>query len=86
MFDLELERVTQEIKNRKAKQVVIQLPDGLKQRAKEIIDHIEKNTGVDTFIWMSSTFGACDIPLGLDSLNIDLLIQWGHNRFHKEEW
>lgn len=86
MYDLELEKTAEEIKNKKAKQVLIQLPDGLKQKTEEIINYLEKNTKAEIFIWLSSTFGACDFPLGLDSLNIDLIIQFGHNRFYKEVW
>ena len=86
MYDLELDKVAKEIKDKKAKQVIIQLPDGLKLKTQEIVNYLEKNTKAQIFIWLSSTFGACDFPLGLDNLNIDLMIQWGHNRFYKEIW
>ncbi|MBS3080181.1 diphthamide synthesis protein [Candidatus Pacearchaeota archaeon] len=86
MFNLELDKVIEEIQKRKPEQVLIQLPDGLKHRAAEIVDTIEDKTDVQIFILFGGTFGACDLPLGLNVLNIDLMIQWGHNRFHKEEW
>ncbi|MBI2629073.1 hypothetical protein HYW74_03245 [Candidatus Pacearchaeota archaeon] len=101
MYSLELDKCVQEIKQRKAKRVLIQLPDGLKTRAEEIVDYIENNINnnyksnknnqdnkekVEVFLWLTSCFGACDLPLGLDILNIDLMIQFGHNRFWKEEW
>jgi 2-(3-amino-3-carboxypropyl)histidine synthase len=88
MFKLELDKIVDEIKKREAKQVLVQLPDGLKMRTAEIVDAIEAKTGAMCFIWFSSCFGACDIPLGLAPLKIDLMIQWGHNRYHKtnEEW
>ncbi|MBI2548114.1 diphthamide synthesis protein [Candidatus Woesearchaeota archaeon] len=88
MFALELDRVIAEIKQRKSKLVLIQLPDGLKPRAKEIVDTIEKETGATTIIWLGSCFGACDIPLGLNTVGVELLIQWGHNFYHKsrEGW
>lgn len=87
MYNLELNKVINEIKTRKAKQVLIQLPDGLKTRASEIIDTIENNTDAKAFLWLSSCFGACDLPLGLDILKIDLMIQFGHNRYWKTvEW
>ena len=37
-YDLELDRVVNEIKKQKAKRVLVQLPDGLKPKAKEIVD------------------------------------------------
>lgn len=86
MYSLELNKVIEEIKIRKPKQVLIQLPDGLKHKAEEIVDAIEKNTESQVFILFGGTFGACDLPLGLNVLNIDLMIQYGHNRFHKEIW
>ncbi|MEK6871847.1 MAG: diphthamide synthesis protein [Nanoarchaeota archaeon] len=86
MFNLELDRVISEIKKRKPKQVLLQLPDGLKQKAGFVVDVIEKETEAHAFILFGSCYGACDLPLGLDILKIDLLIQWGHNRFFKEKW
>mgnify|MGYP001559749146 FL=1 len=87
MYKLELDKVISEVKQRNAKQVLVQLPDGLKTRAHEIIDAIESNTDAKAFLWLSSCFGACDLPLGLDILKIDLMIQFGHNRYWKtKEW
>lgn len=83
MFDLELSRTLELIKKENAKRVVIQLPAGLKPRAEEIVSVLEKE-GVEVFIWLGSCFGACDIPQGLKG--VDLMIQYGHNLFHREEW
>jgi diphthamide biosynthesis enzyme Dph1/Dph2-like protein len=77
-YDLELERAAREIKKAKAKNVCIQLPDGLKPDAGDISEYLEKNTGAKVTIWLASCFGACDIPSGLENLGIDLIIQWGH--------
>jgi 2-(3-amino-3-carboxypropyl)histidine synthase len=79
MYNLELERVLSEIKKNKAKTVLIQLPEGLKSKAKDIVDFIEKNTSAKCFIWFGSCFGACDIP----NAEFDLLVQLGHSRFIK---
>ncbi len=87
MFDLELERVVKEIKENKARKVLIQLPDGLKTRAGEVALRIEKETGTTVLIWLGSCYGACDIPLGINTLGIDTVIQFGHNQFNKMvEW
>ena len=86
MYKLELGKVIEEIKEQKAKQVLIQLPDGMKHKANQIADSIEKNTQAKSFILFGSCFGACDLPLGLDVLDIDLIVQWGHNKFNKEKW
>lgn len=76
MYDFEFAKVIREIKKSKAKRVLIQLPDGLKPRAKEIVDRIEKET--DVFIWAGSCFGACDVP---DVKDVDLVVQFGHSKW-----
>ena len=78
MYNLELEKAIKEIKEKKAKTVCIQLPDGLKPKAKEIADRIKEKTNAKVIIWAGSCFGACDTP---NLKNIDLLIQWGHSRW-----
>ena len=80
-YDLELERAAEEIKKANAKNVVLQLPDGLKPKATEIASYLNKNTSANILIWLNSCYGACDIPLELNSLNIDLLIQFGHSKW-----
>ena len=54
------------------------------QPPQEITDRIEAETGVRVLIWLGSNFGACDIPLGLNRMGVDLLISWGHNKFNKK--
>ncbi len=80
MYNLELNKAISSIKNSKAKRVCIQLPEGLKPKAKEIVDKLEKETSAKVVIWMGSCFGACDVPKLED---VDLLIQWGHSEFKK---
>ena len=78
-YDLELKNVIERIRNESPKMVCIQLPDGLKPRADEIQREIEKNTNTSVIIWMGSCFGACDVPLQVERLGVDMLIQWGHS-------
>ena len=86
MYELDLEKAIETINKQKAKQVLLQLPDGIKHKAHTIVDKLEEKTKAKIFIWFGGTFGACDLPLGLDVLNIDLVIQWDHNKFNKELW
>ena len=79
-YDLELERAVGLIKRNRAKTVAIQLPDGLKPRAGEIVDHLEKATKARVIIWGGSCYGACDTPQGLEQLGVKLLIQFGHSQ------
>ena len=74
-YELELERVIKEIKKNKAKSVLLQFPDGMKNMAADIAKVIEKNTKANIMIWLGSCFGACDVP----NVKVDLLVQWGHS-------
>lgn len=82
-YDLELEKVAEKIKKENAKTVLIQLPDGLKPKAKEIQEFLAGKIDKDTNIlfWAGSCFGACDIPLSAKSANVDLIIQFGHSEW-----
>ena len=87
-YDLELQKVVHTIKEKKARLVCLQLPDGLKPFAAEIEQEINSKTDATVLLWLGSNFGACDIPQGLSRIGVDLLICWGHNPFHKtvEGW
>ena len=79
-YDLELERAVKTIRKEKAKLVLLQFPDGLKNVATEVSEELEKKTGAKCAIWLGSCFGACDIPSAqMEKLKFDLIIQWGHS-------
>lgn len=80
-YDLELGNVVKKIKAENAKVVCVQLPDGLKPKAAEIQAAIEKGTSARVIIWAGSCYGACDVPLQVQRLGVDLLIQWGHSEW-----
>ena len=84
LYDTELDKALDRIRSTGARKVCIQLPDGMKTYAEEIVTKLEQE-GCQVMIWLGSNFGACDIPLGLNRMGIDLLLSWGHNRFHKQE-
>jgi diphthamide biosynthesis enzyme Dph1/Dph2-like protein len=80
-YDLELEKVSLEIKKNKARKILIQLGEGLKPRAIEIQKYLEShNPKVSINFWLNSCYGKCDIPEIINSKdnNFDLLIQFGH--------
>lgn len=78
-YDLEIEKIINEIKKIRAKRVCLQFPDGLKVNATEIAEAIQSKTKAEVIIWLGSCFGACDVPQGLEKLKFDLLVQWGHS-------
>ena len=82
-YDLELDKVVENIKKSKAKLVLLQFADGLKQYSTSVVDHLREKTNnkVEFLIWFGDCFGACDYPVGLDNLKpkIDLMVQFGHS-------
>ncbi len=83
-MDLEIGKAVRKIRQLGAKTVCIQLPDGLKPKAALLQKEIEQKTGARVAIWAGTCFGACDTPLGLESLGFDLLIQWGHSQWKQK--
>ena len=84
-YDLELDKAVEQIKKQKAKRILIQLPEGLKPKATEIVDYFEKEFPMKEFlIWFDSCYGACDVPLETERLGIDLIIQFGHSEWSEK--
>ncbi len=77
-YELELDDIIKKIKETNAKIVGLQLPDGLKMYAKEIVDYLKKNTDAEFVIWAGSNFGACDIA---DFKGVDLTVHFGHSEW-----
>ncbi|MFH1238156.1 MAG: diphthamide synthesis protein [archaeon] len=73
-YELELDRIVSEIKMKKAKTVLLQLPDGLKPWGPMISDYLEEKTNAKISIWLGACFGACDLP----NSDADLIVQFGH--------
>jgi diphthamide biosynthesis enzyme Dph1/Dph2-like protein len=82
MYDFEMDKVIEAVTSNEAKSVLLQFPDGLKHRAREVVDEIEEKTNAECVIWLGNCFGGCDIPITLRH-KIDLVIQFGHNKFIK---
>jgi len=80
-YNLEYDETIKSIKKKNAKNVLIQLPDGLKAKAAIIQECLEAATDAQIFIWAGSNFGACDIPLEVERMGIDLIIHYGHTEW-----
>jgi 2-(3-amino-3-carboxypropyl)histidine synthase len=78
-YDLEIEKALKAIEKEKAKKVLLQLPDGLKPSAKQIVDYLKEKSDAEFYIYMGSCYGACDFPQHAEKLGFDLLIAFGHS-------
>ncbi|MGQ9529996.1 MAG: diphthamide biosynthesis enzyme Dph2 [Candidatus Bathycorpusculaceae bacterium] len=84
-FDLEEERVKQEILKLGAKRVLIQLPEGLKPEAPYLSKIVEK-AGASPIISADPCYGACDLAaMEAEALGVDLVIHYGHSKMLKYE-
>jgi len=86
MYNLEISKIVEKIKKIRKKKpfVLLQFPDGLKNKALEIVDELESKTNGEFIIWMESCYGGCDVPvLGKLEKKIDLIVQFGHTEFKK---
>jgi len=78
-FDLEEERLRDEIKKRQAKRVLIQLPEGLKAEGPRLASAVKK-AGALAFVSADPCYGACDMAFqDAQSLDADLLVHYGHS-------
>lgn len=81
---MQLEKLINEIKNRNAKRIMLQVPEGLRMRATIIVEAIEKE-GIDVILSADPTYGACDLA---DSeaaqMHCDLLVHVGHSKFYRD--
>ncbi|MDD1766450.1 MAG: diphthamide biosynthesis enzyme Dph2 [Candidatus Methanomethyliaceae archaeon] len=81
MYDLELERIAKEVRSRRARRVLVQAPDGLKQYLKDLYERLSKG-GATVFLSADPCYGACDLAEEeAISMKADLLIHVGHFKF-----
>ena len=78
-YDLQLDDAIRQIKEKEAKMILIQLPDGLKPHADQIQNVIKKACpNTQLVFWADSCYGACDAPIHVRHLGFDMLIAFGH--------
>ncbi|MBI5355708.1 MAG: diphthamide biosynthesis enzyme Dph2 [Candidatus Aenigmarchaeota archaeon] len=69
------------VKERGATKVMIQLPEGIKVRAQEISEFLEKE-GIESMVSLEPCYGACDLrDHEARLLGCDLLVHVGHSNF-----
>jgi len=85
LFNLDKERILNEIRNRGVKRVLVQLPEGLKPLGFELTQFIESQTGAEVFLSGDPCYGACDLALvSKNSIKAELLIHIGHSEIPSE--
>lgn len=85
IYELEIDKVVKTIKKEKARKILLQFPEGMKPYSQVICDEIESQVKCQCFIWLGSCFGACDLPIEVERLGVDLIIQFGHSSWGFEK-
>ena len=83
MYELEIDRVVDTISKKKVGKVLLQFPEGMKPYAQAILDVVSEKCGgkVECFIWLGDCFGACDLPIEVERMGVDLIVQFGHSNW-----
>jgi|TARA_Y100000296_G_scaffold55599_1_gene63794 2-(3-amino-3-carboxypropyl)histidine synthase len=80
-LNFEKEKLVAELKKRKPKKVLVQLPEGIKQNALEISKTIE-SLGIEVIFSGETSWGGCSIALQeAEALQVDLIVHFGHSKF-----
>lgn len=80
-LDFEEAKLVRELKKRKPKKVLVQLPEGIKQNAIEVSKIIE-NLGIEVIFSGETSWGGCSIAIQeAEALNVDLIVHFGHAKF-----
>src|SRR3989344_2727185 len=84
MYKFEEDKLIREIKERNPKLILLQLPEGLKKEASNLVRLIKENTQAEVIVSGEPCWGACDIALDeAKNLKCDLIILYGHAPFMK---
>lgn len=78
MFDLRLEYIAKWVSDRGYASVALQLPEGLKVRATEVVDFISSETGAECIVLGDPCYGACDLFTRYREL-AECLVHFGHS-------
>jgi 2-(3-amino-3-carboxypropyl)histidine synthase len=85
-FNFETDYLIEELKKRKPKKVLVQLPEGVKQNAFEIAN-IFQDLNIETVFSGETCWGACSV--GLEealAVKADLIVHFGHAEFVKVDF
>ena len=79
LYNIEEQRIFDEISRRQATRVLLQLPEGLKPLGFKLARRIEEKTNAEVFLSGDPCYGACDLALSPKKfVDAELLIHIGH--------
>ncbi|MCH7850429.1 MAG: diphthamide biosynthesis enzyme Dph2 [Nanoarchaeota archaeon] len=86
VLNFEMDKVKTELERIRPKRVLVQLPEGIKQKALDIQGVIE-DLGIEVIFSGETCWGACSIATyEAKSLGVDLIVHFGHAQFIKSDF
>ncbi|MBI1973167.1 diphthamide biosynthesis enzyme Dph2 [Candidatus Woesearchaeota archaeon] len=84
MYDFEESRLLKELKQRKPKRVLLQVPEGLKKEAVRLAELMRKKAKTEVVVSGEPLWGACDIAINeAKMVKANLIVIYGHAPFYK---
>ncbi len=71
-FEFDLDKANEELKTTGVKNVLLQVPDGMRRKIDRFIDSLD----VEVTLWGGTCYGACDLPLDIG--DSEALVHIGH--------
>lgn len=85
-LDFEAGKLIEELKKRKPKRVLVQLPEGIKNKVFEIAKDIE-DLGIEVVFSGDTCWGGCSLALQeAKTIEADLIVHFGHAEFMKADF
>ncbi|PIN85459.1 MAG: diphthamide biosynthesis enzyme Dph2 [Candidatus Diapherotrites archaeon CG11_big_fil_rev_8_21_14_0_20_37_9] len=82
---VDLSKAKEFLKEKEAKNVIVQIPEGLKEKTTWIVEELQEHCE-NIYMKMDPCFGACDLPLNdMQVLDADVIIHIGHGPIHKNK-
>jgi 2-(3-amino-3-carboxypropyl)histidine synthase len=86
MLDFEEEKLFSELKKRKPKRILVQLPEGVKTKALDLQEKITK-LGIEVIFSGETAWGGCCIAVDeAKKFDCDLIVHFGHAQFMKSDF
>ena len=81
--DFQLEELIERIKGHDHRLVALQIPEGLKMQALEMMDEIEDETSAKVILAADPCYGACDlVHHKMQMMGVDLVAHMGHSQMN----
>ena len=81
--DFELDSLIESIKSNDNRLIALQVPEGLKMQALEMMDSIEENTGAKVVLAADPCYGACDLVHNkMQMMGVELVAHMGHSQMN----